>query len=48
MAPAPTVAFILQVKITIEPSNRDAFLAALKPAADAAMAEPEYAYFLSI
>lgn len=37
--------FSLHVKITIDPSNSDAFLEALKPAYDAVCAEPECIFF---
>ncbi|KAH7363792.1 hypothetical protein BKA65DRAFT_532508 [Rhexocercosporidium sp. MPI-PUGE-AT-0058] len=42
---APKVAFILQVKVTFDPKNRDTFLKYFKPAYDAVIAEAECAYF---
>ncbi|KAH7418592.1 hypothetical protein BKA64DRAFT_763072 [Cadophora sp. MPI-SDFR-AT-0126] len=42
---APTVSFILQVKITIDPKDRSTFLQYFKPAYEAVIAEPECAYF---
>ncbi|KAH9212860.1 hypothetical protein DL95DRAFT_524799 [Leptodontidium sp. 2 PMI_412] len=42
---APKVAFILQVKVTFDPKDRDTFLKYFKPAYDAVIAEPECAYF---
>jgi hypothetical protein len=38
--------FILTVKITIDPSNRDAFLEHFKPVYDKVLAEPECAFFV--
>ncbi len=44
--PTEPVAFILQVKITIDPANRAAFLQHFKPVYDVVVAEPECAYFV--
>lgn len=42
----PKVAFILQVKVTFDPKDREEFLKHFKIAFDAVQAEPEMAYFL--
>lgn len=50
-SPTPTLkqvrplAFILNVQMTIRPSDAEAFLAAIKPAYDAVLQEPECAFF---
>ena len=44
--PAPKVAFILQVKVTFDPKDRDNFLHHFKAVHEKVMAEPECAYFL--
>ncbi|KAE8444205.1 hypothetical protein EG329_000802 [Mollisiaceae sp. DMI_Dod_QoI] len=46
LTPAPKVAFILQVKVTFDPKDRETFLKYFKPGYDAAVVEPECAYFL--
>jgi hypothetical protein len=43
--PAPKVAFILQVKVIIDPKDRETFIKHFKTAYDIVMAEPECAYF---
>lgn len=40
------IAFILQVKVTFDPKDRETFLQYFKPCFDAVKAEPECAYFL--
>lgn len=42
---APKVVFILQVKVTFNPEDRDTFLKHFKPTYDKVIAEPECAYF---
>lgn len=42
---APSRGFSLHVNITIDPSNMDEFLAALKPCYEAVVAEPHCTYF---
>jgi quinol monooxygenase YgiN len=49
MAPAsslPPVAFVLQIKITIDPKNSESFLSHFKNVYDIVLAEPECAYFI--
>jgi len=41
----PQIAFMLQVKVTIDPKDRDTFIKHFKTAYNFAMAEPECAYF---
>jgi hypothetical protein len=43
---APKVAFILQVKVFIDPKDRDTFLKHFKTAYNIMIEEPECAYFL--
>lgn len=42
---APKVAFTLQVKVAIDPKDRDTFVKHFKIAYDIVIAEPECAYF---
>lgn len=44
--PLPKVAFILQVKITIDAKDKEAFLSHFRPAYNRVLAEPECAYFI--
>lgn len=44
--PAPKVACISQIKVAVNPSDREAFLVLLKQVLDHVFAEPECAYFL--
>ncbi|KAF8847403.1 hypothetical protein BDZ45DRAFT_681911 [Acephala macrosclerotiorum] len=46
LVPAPKVAFILQVKVTFDPKDRDTFIKYFKPCYDSVIVEPECAYFL--
>jgi quinol monooxygenase YgiN len=44
--PAPKVAVILQIRVTIDPKDRETFLHHFKTVYDFVVAEPECAYFL--
>lgn len=44
--PVPDVCFILQVKVTFDPKDRNTFLEHFKPVYDRVLAEPECGYFL--
>jgi hypothetical protein len=44
LLPAPKVAFILQVKVFIDPKDRDTFLKHFKTAYKIVIEEPECAY----
>lgn len=46
MLPAPKVACILQIKVQVDPKDRDTFLSLFKPIFDLVSAEPECAYFI--
>jgi hypothetical protein len=46
MPPAPKVACILQIKVQVDPKDRDTFLSLFKPIFDLVSAEPECAYFI--
>jgi quinol monooxygenase YgiN len=46
MIPAPKIACILQIKVQIEPKDRETFLSHFKPVVARVSAEPECAYFI--
>jgi hypothetical protein len=46
VSPLPKVAFVLQVKITLDPKDTEIFLSHFKPVYDRVLAEPECAYFI--